>query len=79
MGNVTRRGFLRAVGIAAVAVPLAPMLSLLPAPAPPTIELSVRMMALMSESCIDLFNPARMDVIYGFATVREDWACRVSG
>ena len=71
---MNRRTFLRALGIGAGTVALAPVLPFVPAP----VEHLFKPLMLHPDAFKMLFNPPiRMDVLYGVGVMRPDLACRL--
>lgn len=82
---MNRRKFLRklvagaAVAAAAPHVPIAKLLAVTPPPVAvdSTVGITLRMMAFHKDAFAMMFEPTRLDVLYGMGTVAPDLACRV--
>ena len=74
---MNRRDFIRALGIGAGAVALAPVLPFVPAP---PVEHLFKPLKLHPDAFKMLFNPPiRMDVLYGVGVMHPDHQCQVMG
>lgn len=71
---MNRRGFLRSVALGASAVAAAPLLNLIPPPAPPLVGISMR---FIREFEIQSEPISRLDILYGMSVMRPDLGCRV--
>lgn len=69
---MNRRRFLKALGIGVGAVALAPVLPLVPAVPPP-----LRGDWFAATKDVPVQRVPRMDILYGYAVLRPELACRV--
>lgn len=69
---MNRRAFLRALGLGAGAVVAAPVLQFIPVPKPKPEGVSIRFIRQYKVSG----DVSRMDVLYGFGTLRPELAAR---
>lgn len=74
---LNRRAFLQRLGLAGVAVAAAPLLKFLPTPAPVpvSVPIAVRMVQQWDVAALPV---QRFDVIYGWATLQPQLACRIT-